>query len=76
MATLMEKDVLIELVAHTTAFIYRRVHLIDTPEIDFLANLRDKIYSSDAQDLDYKSIVHEVNTLKDKFKDLPLYAKR
>ena len=74
MATLMEKDVLIEFVATASATMLSRLHraeLEESEDIKYLANLRMTIYRSKPEKLDFDDIVKNVRTIINRYKDLP-----
>lgn len=70
MATLMEKDVLIEVIADAWAISIKK-HLYDTPEADRLAELRKYVYKSSHKDIDYQAIIEEVKKIKATLESLP-----
>ena len=62
MATIMQKDVLIEVVAYTQAIIIKRT-APDAPRNEdqrFLSNLRDYIYSTAPDKIDYQKTLDDV----------------
>jgi len=76
MATLMEKDVLIEAVAQVQAIISRRT-APNAPRNDdqcFLSDLREELYSSDPDEIDYQKKIDEVIKIKNKYDDLPIHS--
>lgn len=75
MATLMEKDVLIEVVAGALAIISKRLTIDEkeqNPDRTKLIELRSNIYSSTPEQLDYQAIIDEVNLMKEKYRNLPI----
>ena len=76
MATLMEKDVLIEVVAYTQAIIIKRTEPNAPRNEDqrFLSNLRDYIYSTAPDKIDYQKTLDDVKNIKEKYKDLPIHS--
>lgn len=76
MATLMQKDVLIEAVAQVQAIISRRTEP-NAPRNDdqcFLSDLREELYSSDPDEIDYQKKIDEVIKIKNKYDDLPIHS--
>lgn len=74
MATLMQKDVLIELVAYVRSIIMKTVptnELNQNLDLAYLKHLRGDIYSITAHELDYETLVKDINIIKIKYKDLP-----
>lgn len=74
MATLMEKDVLIEVVAGALAIISKRLTIDEkeqNPDRTKLIELRSNIYSSTPEQLDYQAIIDEVGSIKSKYENLP-----
>ena len=74
MATLMEKDVLIEAVAGVLAMIdARRPHLApyneDQKRVTSLLNV---IYGTKPEDLDFEEIVSEIKSTRVKYQDMPI----
>lgn len=73
MCTLMEKDVLIEEVSATAAFISNRF-LDDSAlpkEFDRCADIRDYLLRTTPQNIDINVIRRELNTIRAKFINLP-----
>ena len=73
MCTLMEKDVLIEEVSATAAFISNRF-LDDSAlpkEFDGCADIRDYLLRTTPQNIDINVIRRELNTIRAKFIHLP-----
>lgn len=68
MATIMEKDVLIEVVAAGIAAISRRTNTVDefvnNPDCQRLSELRLYLYDTAPEELDYKKILDEVQGLR------------
>lgn len=76
MATIMEKDVLIEVVAYTQAIIIKRT-APDAPRNEdqrFLSNLRDYIYSTAPDKIDYQKTLDYVKNIRDKYVNLPVHS--
>ncbi|MDG6882821.1 Uncharacterised protein [Phocoenobacter uteri] len=74
MCTLMQKDVLIELVASAQAIVTKRVD-VDSPLTDEelrLGEIRDFLYSNDPNDISYTDILGEVKVIQRRFEDKPL----
>ena len=76
MATIMQKDVLIEVVAYTQAIISKRTALNAPRNEDqrFLSNLRDYLYSTAPDKIDYQKTLDDVKNIKEKYKDLPIHS--
>ena len=76
MATIMQKDVLIEVVANTQAIISKRTPP-NKPRNDdqrFLSNLRDELYSTAPDKIDYQKTLDDVKNIKDKYVNLPVHS--
>lgn len=76
MATIMQKDVLIEVVANTQATISKRT-APNTPRNEdqrFLSNLRDELYSTAPDKIDYQKTLDDVKNIKDKYVNLPVHS--
>lgn len=69
MATLMQKDALIERVASVLALIARKTPRSEgrTPEQSRLVALRRELYASDPEDIDFQAVVDECNILSQKY---------
>lgn len=63
MATLMEKDVLLELVAGAIALI-KDTNKEDTHHKDTLKNIREKLYITPCEEIDFNSFVKSINNIK------------
>ena len=73
MCTLMEKDVLIDILAEAIAFVaYREQEGEDTTESIRLMEIRDFIYSSSPEKIDFDKIQKEINELKKPFLNKPI----
>lgn len=74
MCTLMQKDVLIELVAYAQAIVTKRVDVNSplTPEELRLGQIRDFLYSNDPEDISYSDVMAEVKAIQEKFEDKPI----
>lgn len=74
MCTLMEKDVLIELVAGTLATLgLRVVNPTDgNDEQKTLGKLRNYLYSIHPEEINFKEVLTEIQSIEAKYKDLPL----
>lgn len=73
MCTLMEKDVLIDILAEAIAFVaYREQEGEDTTESIRLMEIRDFIYSSSPEKIDFDKIQKEINELKKPYLNEPL----
>lgn len=69
MCTLMQKDVLIELVANAQAIVTKCVD-VNSPLTDDeikLGKIRDFLYSTSPEDISYTSLINEVRTIQQKF---------
>ena len=69
MATLMQKDALIERVASVLAMIARKTPRSDgrTPEQSRLVALRRELYASEPEDIDFDKVVSECNQIYQKY---------
>ena len=76
MATIMQKDVLIEVVAYTQAIIIKRTapNAPRNEDQRFLSNLRDYLYSTAPDKIDYQKTLDDVKNIKEKYKDLPIHS--
>lgn len=76
MATIMQKDVLIEVVAYTQAIISKRTapNALRNEDQRFLSNLRDYLYSTAPDKIDYQKTLDDVKNIKEKYKDLPIHS--
>lgn len=75
MATLMEKDALIEFVAGAKAVLLYRVPFDEVEEnkdLRALGSLRNKIYRSDEAELDFDEIAKQVREIKSRYENLPI----
>lgn len=73
MCTLMEKDVLIDILAEAIAFVaYREQEVEDTTESIRLMEIRDFIYSSSPEKIDFDKIPKEINELKKPYLNEPI----
>lgn len=73
MCTLMEKDVLIDFLAEAIAFVaYREQEGEDTTESLRLMEIRDFIYSSSPEKIDFDKIQKEINELKKPYLNEPI----
>lgn len=71
---LMKKEALIEFVAYVHSVVVKRVEP-DSPirkEEARLAEIRDFLYSTSPENIDYQGIIDEVNAIKQDFIDLPI----
>ena len=74
MATLMEKDVLIEMTMATIAKISRAIDDKTTTieasssDDDFLWNLRDRLYASREWEWDYEATLAQIKEISSKYK--------
>ncbi|RIY37420.1 hypothetical protein [Psittacicella gerlachiana] len=69
--TIVQKDVLIDLVAYAQAFLGKRLPLPLNEDQVLLAKIRNKIYRTSYKDLDYKLLVEQIKGIIDKYKHLP-----
>lgn len=69
MATLMQKDALIERVASVLAMIARKTPRSEdrTPEQSRLVALRRELYASEPEDIDFEKVVAECNQIHQKY---------
>lgn len=71
MATIMEKDVLIEVVASGLALISRKLnyqeHLNHNEDCNRLIEIRNYLYSTFSDDIDYEKILSECKAIKQKY---------
>lgn len=76
MATLMEKDVLIEVVANAMATISKRKDPTEPRNEDqlFLSNLRDELYSKEHDKIDYQQALDKVKVIREKYINLPIHS--
>ena len=76
MATIMQKDVLIEVVAYTQAIISKRTapNAPRNEDQRFLSNLRDYLYSTAPDKIDYQKTLDDVKNIKEKYKDLSIHS--
>lgn len=73
MCTLMEKDLLIDILAEAIAFVaYREQEGEDTTESIRLMEIRDFIYSSSPEKIDFDKIQKEINELKKPYLNEPI----
>lgn len=72
MATIMEKDVLIEVVASSLALISRKLnyqeHLNHNEDCNRLIEIRNYLYSTFPHEIDYEKILSECQFIKNKYK--------
>ncbi len=75
MCTIMQKDVLIEMVANAMATIDLRTepNAQDNEDQRYLMNLRDALYNSHHDSIDFKLLSTKVKSIKDKYIDLPVH---
>lgn len=68
MATIMQKDVLIEAIAQVQGFLTRKFPNSNSLNDDelFLCQLRDRIYSSHHDELDYENLIADIVKIKEK----------
>lgn len=69
MATLMQKDALIERVASVLAMIARKTPRSEgrTPDQNRLVALRRELYASEPEDIDFDEVVSECNQIYQKY---------
>ena len=73
MATIMEKDVLIEVVASNLALISRKFkynleYLNHNEDCNRLTEIRNYLYSTLPHEVDYEKILSECQSIKNKYK--------
>jgi hypothetical protein len=77
MCTLMEKDVLLDTISATTAFIAYRTPrgptYTVTEDLKECSHLRYKILSSDPEQIDKQKVYEKLDALKAKYEGLPAY---
>ncbi|MBN6078462.1 hypothetical protein [Aggregatibacter actinomycetemcomitans] len=74
MATLMQKDVLIEMAAYARSIIAHRTEPnteLNDDQVE-LVKMRNFIYSTSPDKLDFDKLVSEINYIKDKYISLPV----
>lgn len=69
MASIVQKDVLIEAIAQVQGFLARSLPPSDSLNDDelFLCRLRENIYSTHHDKLDYESLITDIIKIKDKY---------
>ncbi|MDD2167154.1 hypothetical protein ACN9OH_00035 [Glaesserella parasuis] len=72
MCTLMQKDVLIELIATAQADLSKRLELPLNDDQIYLSRLRSEIYRSEPDALDFQLLSTLVKQISDKYHSLPL----
>ncbi|MCT8544307.1 hypothetical protein KZ368_04890 [Glaesserella parasuis] len=72
MCTLMQKDVLIELIATAQADLSKRLELPLNDDQIYLSRLRNEIYRSEPDVLDFQLLSTQVKQISDKYHYLPL----
>lgn len=71
----MEKDVLLDTISATTAFIaYRTPPHTDTDDLKECSHLRYKILSSDPEQIDEQKVYEKLDALKAKYEGLPVFS--
>lgn len=75
MCTIMQKDVLIEMVANTMATIDLRTapNAEDNEDQLYLMNLRNELYSSHHDSIDFELLSTRVKNIKERYIDLPVH---
>lgn len=75
MCTLMQKDVLIELIADARATISLRTspQMPRNADQSFLSELRSRVYRTAHNDLDFEGLVEQVNKIKSKYAHQPIH---
>ena len=73
MATLMEKDALIERVASVRALISRKTPYseVRTDDQKRMTELRSFLYSTDPEDIDFWAVAGECQTMYEKYAAMP-----
>lgn len=72
MCTLMQKDVLIELIANTQADLSRRLSLPLNEDQLYLSRLRGEIYRSEPDLINFDQLSAQVQSIGQKYRTLPL----
>lgn len=74
MCTLMQKDVLIEMVANTMAIINVRTdpNVINNEDQSYLVGIRNYLYKTHHNQIDFDGLLNNINMVKDKYVDLPV----
>lgn len=72
MCTLMQKDVLIELVANTQASLSKRLTLPLNEDQIYLSQLRGKIYRSEPEILAFDELSTQIHQIAEKYQHLPI----
>lgn len=69
MATIIQKDVLIEAIAQVQGFLARKFPNSNSLNDDelFLCRLREHIYSTHHDELDYKNLIDDIVKIKEKY---------
>ncbi|HII3761636.1 hypothetical protein ACFGWE_10750 [Pasteurella multocida] len=75
MCTVMQKDVLIEMIANTMATINVRTepNAENNDDQNYLMNLRNDLYSTHHDNIDYHFLSMMVKNIKDKYIGLPVH---
>lgn len=77
MCTLMEKDVLLDAISWTTAFIAYRTprspEYTVTDDLKECSHIRYEILSSDPEQIDKPKVMEKLRALRKKYEDLPAY---
>lgn len=70
----MQKDVLIEMIANAMSTIDLRTEPNDADNEDqqYLTHLRDNLYSTHQNDIDYQTVASTIIEIKDKYSHLPI----
>lgn len=78
MATIMEKDVALEVIASTLALVSRKfnVNRYKTlpPVEDQLVNMRETLYQTDPQFINFDEIIKKCQDIKTEYKDILDYS--
>lgn len=75
MATIMQKDVALEMIATTLALVSRKFN-VDRykglpPVEEALVETRNKLYSTPYQNVDYEKVIKMCQNIKAEYKDIP-----
>ncbi len=71
----MEKDVILDAISWTTAFIaYRTPPHRNTDDLKECSHLRYKILSSDPEEIDKPKVMEKLRSLRKKYEGLPVFS--
>lgn len=75
MCTLVEKEVLLDTISGTTAFIaYRTPPQADSDDLEECYLLREKLLRSDPEQIDKQEVYEKLDALKAKYEGLPVFS--